>query len=741
MSNEEEGGSNPQMLTPADILRTARDYWALALILAVPVGYLIYHVRQQEEPIYRTSSVVLFEVKQENVIPINDVVDPTLAGIGGTQLGMENYLVHLRSRSFVQEVIDSLSADERKRIVDPYVTVENPNPSIAGIILSNFSVRILEQGTTVQIGCSHRDPEMAAFITNRITDRFGIFVTRRAARANESAMKFLFTEADDLRQQVKESQLVLQQYREAKNVVSLEENQNLVDARLSNVGGVVGNAQLELIQAESAWRESVEALEEGVPPIKLPAVMGYPGVRGAIEEVNRLEGQQELLSLRYGRRHPDMIDLQESLGIAQRRMELLVEEALVALEGQYQAAKQRYDVLTEELGRLEKESLAMDRLRIEYDVLRQKYETTKQTYDRIVQRLNETMITTKLVQSPVRVIDYAGVPSSPASPDQQKNMMAGGATAGAIACGVIGLLALLDRRLRSSDVIETQLKRPLLGEVPVLRRLTDAQRMVVVRDDLDRSIRELFQNICGQTLLSGKSRADRSLLITSCLPAEGKSVITTNLAFSFAAQGQRVALIDADLRAPTLDILIDNARRPGLVGWFQDRGKGPDPAAKPQDYLVNLGSNIDLLPAGGAMDKPQEVFSPEVFGELLAKLKETHDIVLVDAPPALIFHDALSVADMVDETIIVTRYLKVSASRLKGLFKNLDRARSRKIGVIFNGTPRLSSTSGAYYYGKAEEYYGKKRSKHPGSRGASVPTKNKEEAGSREDAVTPEPVS
>lgn len=699
-------------LSPGDILRTARDYWALALILGAPLGYLHYHFKIQEEPLFSAGSMLMFEVSSEDIIAVNEVVETSLTGQGNPQLGMENYLVHLRSQSFIQEVIDSLSESERKRIVDPYITVENPTPSPAGIIFGGFGVNLLGQGTTVRVSTSHRDPEMAAFIANRITDRFSIFVTRRAVNANEAAVKFLRSEAEEFRQKVKESELALQKYREVNKAVSLDESQNLVEVRLAAVENSVTQSKLSLVQTRTSWEKAFESIEAGLPAIKVPAIMAYGDVRLSIASVNRLKGQQELLGTKYGRRHPTMVDLEEQLSIAKSQLDALIQEALVYLEGQYDAAMATYQSLNSELEELERESLRLDKLRVDYQDLLGRNRSLKQSYDAIISRLDETAIANKLVQSPVRVVDYASVPSMPSSPDRKKILVTSIGIGGVVFGGVIALVALLDRRLRSSVAIESQLGRELLGEVPVLRRFSASKRYFIVRDNEDNTLRELFQNIAGRSELVSKGVRPRSILITSCQPEEGKSLISANLAYAFGSQGLKVALVDVDLRAPSLDALIGYEDRVGIIDWYRSQLRNPGEGEGKMaisDIAVSVDGGVDLFPVGDAVENPSSVTPVEAIGELVALLKEQYDIVILDAPPGLMFHDAISMADYVDQTIVVSRFLKTTMKRVTKLFQLLDKTKSRKIGVVFNGVPRSAAQSD--YYSKVQYYYGRKRSK------------------------------
>lgn len=699
-------------LSPGDILRTARDYWALALILGAPLGYLYYHLKIKEEPLFSAGSILMFEVSSEDIISVREVVDTALSGQGNPQLGMENYLVHLQSQSFIQEVVDSLSESERKRIVDPYITVENPTPSPAGIIFGGFRVRMAGQGTTVRVSSTHRDPEMAAFIANRITDRFSIFVTRRAVNANEAAVKFLRSEAEEFRQKVRESELALQRYRQINEAISLDESQNLVEVRLATVESSVTQANLALVQARVAWEKASEAIESGVDPVKIPAIMGYGDVRISLTNVNRLEAQRDLLSIKYGNRHPTMINVNEQLSIAKAQLDALIQEALISLEGQYDAALATFNSLDEELNNLEQESLRLDKLRVDYQDLVGRNRSLKQSYDAIISRLDETAIANKLVQSPVRVVDYASVPSMPSSPDRNKILVTSIGLGGIVFSGVIGLVALLDRRLRSSASIESQLGKELLGEVPILRRFSVSKRYFIVRDNLDTALRELFQNISGRSELVSKGLRPRSILITSCQPEEGKSLVSTNLAYAFGSQGMKVALVDVDMRAPSLDALIGYEDVPGILEWYKSQNSDSTEGEKRlelSDIAISVDGGVDLFPAGEAVENPTAVTPVEALGAIAEQLKEHYDIVILDAPPGLMFHDAISLADYVDQTIVVCRFLKATMSRLTKLFQLLAKTKSRKIGVIFNGVPRSAAQSD--YYSKVQYYYGRKRSK------------------------------
>jgi polysaccharide biosynthesis transport protein len=706
--DDDNGGSEELNFDPRDLLRTARDYWMLALILAGPLAFAFHYWKSREVPVFTASALVLFEIASEQVVNIEEVIDTTVSGAGS--LGMENYLAHLRSRAFLQEVLDSLTEAEIDRIVQPYVeedAEEDEAPSALFLLQRGMKIVETGMGTTVQISVSLRDPEIAAMMANRITERFSVFISRRASRANEAAVKFLMTEADDLRRQVRESDLVLQKYREDNNVISLEESLNLVNQQLLRVSAATSEAYLDRVQAEGVFERAIQALEVGEPIAKIPAVMGYSNIRDTVARINQLEGEVAILGLRYGKRHPVMVEKLEVLDLTRKQLEQLVSECREYLSGQAIATSQRHDRLLAEQNGLERKSLELDRLGIEYNVLRRRYDSQKTTYDRIVGRLNETMISSKLVQSPVRVVDIASIPAFPSSPNPKRILLTSVGLFVVGFSGIIGLFAVLDRRIRSGQMIEDQMKVELLGEIPQLKGVSAKKRPFIVREEPDPGMAEPFRSLCGKILLMGRSPKPKKILVTSTGPGEGKSLFCSNFAFALREQGSKVLLVNADYRAPALDELLGDVDIMGSADWYLRRGEVPPADNLLRNFVVSFAAGVDFLPVGGGEVRPQEILADPVFMAALDHLCARYDVAIFDAPPGLVFHDAITLANWVQETVVIARYLKVNVSRLKRLFRALEKTRSQKLGVVFNGVPKAQSSGD--YYRHAKYYHSRAR--------------------------------
>lgn len=706
----------------SDYLLILKEKWLPALLLGAIAAGALYFVKSREEPQYTARALIMFEVQAAQVLNIQEVSDPTLAG-QGLEIGMSNYLEHLRSATFLGGVVSSLSEEERESIIAPYQEEGEDPPSPAGIIRGGFSFGQTGNGTAVFIAIRHRDPEMAAFIANRITDQFSNFILARSGRANEAAVKFLEAKADELRQRVREADLALQEYRDTNDVVSLDDSQNIVASRLASLNGAFTGARVDLVNARSAVNEIERAQREGKPLVELPLIRNYGEIGSKLSEIADLKTRREILSIKYLENHPDMIEIREALVQAENRVEQLIGEALDHYYATLSSAELRFTEIEQDLKAAERDALDLDRMAVEYSVLERKFQNEQRTYDLIITRLNEASIAAELVQSPILVVDEAGVPGLPSSPNRQSNILASVALFVTIFAGIPGLFAFIDMRIKGRADIENFLGEEYLGDVPLVRTLRSEELPRMVRDSADPVFIERINSLRARIQMLGKGAVQRNgsenpdkakkarvLLFTSTLPEEGKSLLTNNLSYSFARHGSRTLLIDCDLRQPQLHRSNEVPNEQGLTTILKaalnsTNGHRPPPSVEP----IPLAPNLDFMPAGGRALQPTELLTQGAFGRLLELYRDQYDLIVIDTPPAFLFTDAWQIARLADEAVVVSRYNKVSRGKLKLLMRSLRQTGVRILGVAFNGSPR--SESGAYGYGYSRAYreYGRDR--------------------------------
>jgi capsular exopolysaccharide synthesis family protein len=196
----------------------------------------------------------------------------------------------------------------------------------------------------------------------------------------------------------------------------------------------------------------------------------------------------------------------------------------------------------------------------------------------------------------------------------------------------------------------------------------------------------------------------KTLLVTSSMPAEGKSLLCSNLAAVFAAHHRRTLLIDCDLRRPTLHRYFGVKASPGWVAWLETP---PDQRPAAPAGLVHVDDRLDFLPAGRSSERPTELLDRLSRREALQPLLQQYDIVIFDTPPAAVFPDALMLARCCHEMIYVCQFRTVRPAIIR---KVLDRFRGSGIsllGIVLNQLPETKARGYGYrgYGTQSADYY------------------------------------
>jgi capsular exopolysaccharide synthesis family protein len=183
--------------------------------------------------------------------------------------------------------------------------------------------------------------------------------------------------------------------------------------------------------------------------------------------------------------------------------------------------------------------------------------------------------------------------------------------------------------------------------------------------------------------------------VTSSAPGEGKSTVAANLAVTYAEQGARVALVDADLRRPQLHRILPVDRVPGLTEYLTGKAELADVIRR-----VETVDRLDLIPAGRGVENPPALLDSERFEELVASLRSNYSVVILDTPPLLAVTDAGLVGARVDGAMLVIRANETSADVVERATGQLRRLGASLLGVILNDVPvgGMYASSGYSYY-------------------------------------------
>lgn len=315
-----------------------------------------------------------------------------------------------------------------------------------------------------------------------------------------------------------------------------------------------------------------------------------------------------------------------------------------------------------------------------------------------------------------QVIQPASVPTSPSSPDHIRNGLLAAFLGLALGIGLAFLRERLDDRFRGRADVERALEAPVVATIPKFKAHKDPRRRVVVLTDPKGSSTEAYRSLRTNLQFILMQRNIKSLLITSASAGEGKTVTATNLGVALAQAGQKVLLISADLRKPTLEKYFGLERGEGLSTLLMD------PNANSWNLIRDTNvQNLRLLPSGGIPHNPAELLTSARMGELIKEFEAIFDVILFDAPPVLPVADASVLGSHLGGAIIVVDAGETNRTAVVHAREELERVGTSILGSVLNAFD--PSSSPYYYYEPYYRYYYAEAGTTTGNGGKGAPRK------------------
>lgn len=311
------------------------------------------------------------------------------------------------------------------------------------------------------------------------------------------------------------------------------------------------------------------------------------------------------------------------------------------------------------------------------------------------------------------LMDESGVPEAVVNPPAFTGQAGKGALAGiGLSLVFLCVYAFTRNTVRREDDLKSRISVECLGNIPLVRfkkRGNGKNQLVLV--DAKESGSLLGENIRAiRTRVSKKAETQgiRKILVTSAAPEEGKTTFAINLAVSLAAKGRKVALIDADLRNPSV------VRQMGLSRAENGIGEVLKGQADLKESLVSYrDTTLKILPGAEPISNPTGLIAGENMEKVLEALARTADYVIVDAPPCGIFSDASLLARSMDGAIVVVRQDYMRIERILSGIENITDTGVQVLGYVLNGTEMgITGYGYGYSYGYGYRYgygYGRRR--------------------------------
>jgi succinoglycan biosynthesis transport protein ExoP len=396
--------------------------------------------------------------------------------------------------------------------------------------------------------------------------------------------------------------------------------------------------------------------------------------------------------------HPKMIELTEQLERLNRLLAIYKDQSLEQLEAKKNALALQIKNLQNETQKLGEQNVGLSRRNAEYTRMKAKGDRLQALYDQLLATLQTLDVNKDIGQESVTIYQPAS-DAYPLDPMQGKKLVIAGMVGILLGLGILMLLDKLDDRMSSFTELEDLFEEEVLGQIPREKPAEKNGTLPLLQhDDPRHAFVEAYRNLRSSLLYTANTGTrPHTLLITSSVPDEGKSVTASNLAITLAAGGARVLLVDADLRKGKLHSRFKI--EPG-AGLSECLTQGLDWRQAVRETAV---ARLHLLPRGAITRNSGEYFIGPVMEKILSESITSYDYVLIDTVPVMAADDVTSLAPRVDGVIFVVRAEFTSGRVARASLDMLFQRKARILGLVFNSV-RPSVGSYYSYYRYRDEY-------------------------------------
>lgn len=571
------------------------------------------------------------------------------------------------------------------------------SPALVNAFIGRLGVSPMKDTKmVVDLSFTGRYPKVIAQIANAVAEEYINMTLEAKIETAQQMMRKLNEQLAQQKKKVEESEISLHKYKEKENIVSLEERQNIVVQRLSQLNALVTGAKTERIAIETRYKELKKLSNQPEMIESLPSILSNAMIQQLKTDYVALQRQYSEASKKFGIKHPKMVELGSQIGLMKHKIALEVKKNVNSLMTEYKVAQSKEATLTEALESQKKEALELNRKAIEYKILERDAESNRQMYNILINKLKEVDLSSDLKGTDIRVIDPAQIPGSPIGPKRGFNILFAAFIGLGLGMVFAFFLEYIDTSMKTPEDIK-RIQIAYMGFIPTFQ--TNNQLELIVQEDPKSLISEAYRTLRTGILFSGSKPSPQFIQVTSAGPQEGKTITAANLATVMAQSGSRVLIMDCDMRKPRIHEIFGMPNSNGLSDLLLNGDEGFSFIKKTRV------PNLDLVACGTIPANPSELLGSKRMQRFLTLLGEKYDRIIMDSPPVLAVTDSIVLSRLVEGIILVVGAGASSKNGVTRAVELLKEVNARICGAVLNN---LNVDKERYYYSRYYYYdYGK----------------------------------
>ena len=684
---------------------------AIAAILAVCVALGVI-VTLLMTPYFTSTARIEISREQDKVTNVEGVTGSDVAG-QNLEFYQTQYSL-LVSRSLAERVVRSRNLATRDEFfeafdVDPDdsgILSATPKAQTAAqrnerlklatdLLQEHVGISPIRGSSLVDVSFESPNANLSAEIANAWIEQFIASNLDRRFNSTADARKFLEEQLAELKQRLEDSERNLSGYADNKEIITLSSEQTAEGKTVSQK--TLASANLEALNAAlaTAIADRIAAESEANGRAGNKNALTNIALNNLREERARVQSEYAKLMVQFEPEYPAAKALASQISALDKSIAIEEARSRTGTSARYQEALDREQQLRAQVNRLKNEFSGERRDSIQYNIFQREVDTNRQLYDGLLQRYKEIGVA-GVGTNNISVVDRAQPAESPSSPKLLLNVALAILAGLGLAAAYVFVMEQIDQTVKDPADLKSKLGIAPLGSIPDFEK----EDILASLSDKKSVAWEAYLSIRTSLAFLTDHGVPRSFLLTSTRPNEGKSTSAFALAAVLASTGKRILLIDGDMRNPSLHQMLGIKNEAGLSNSLS----GTDDLAQLVHQKTAFG--FDAMTAGPIPPNAAELLSSTRMRDLVAKLSNTYDTVIIDAPPVLGLADIPLLADAV-EGVIYT--IEAGGVKMRGIQSAIQRVRSSRAHIFGGIVTKVQPQHSGYGYGYAYQYsYGNK---------------------------------
>ena len=577
-----------------------------------------------------------------------------------------------------------------------------------------------EAGTNIiNIRVISKNPHESARVANALTTAYRDYNIQEKNRKTFETKVFIEKQLRLTAGYLKLAEEELKVFKEGYELVSMDDQTRNTLSRLFAVEieyEKVKRQRDEVMSQLILIQEKIKVSPENLKTILISQAKDSPvyKLRGKLSDF--LLKRQNLL-IDFTEKHPQVVEIEDQI-------QAVIIEIKKELDAYYKTLEKREADLLKKLNQLREENRRLPEKALQLVRLQREVKLQEALYSQLKTKYQETLIQESGKVEEVIIVKPALVSTYPINIPSNVMIVVTGVIMGLILGFVFVFVAeVLDTSMGTIEDVESLLGVPVLGAIPFFEKDEKGQvhsiRNLITHFDPTSVIAEAFRSLRTNIRFMGLEKKGKSFLVTSSFIQEGKTFNIVNLALSIAQAGDKVLLVEGDLRKPMINKMFGLPRDPGLTDYVLGNYQWKEIIVSITDLILGDFEfedimktpgleNLNIMVGGSLPPNPSEILRSPRFNEFLKEASKDYNYIFIDAPPILPVADATEIAPIVDSVILVYKVGQIARGVLKRAKVSLDNVNAKVLGVILNSIkpeigPDYFKYHTQYYYGPSKK--------------------------------------